>query len=45
MGINDAERFASIFEGMELISSLLARYTIVEEIYLQLNSKAVELLK
>ena len=45
MSINDVQRFASVLEGIEQITNLLSRYTLIEEIYLQQSSKAVDLLE
>ncbi len=45
MSINDAQQFASVLEGIELLTNLIARYALIEAIYLQQSSKAVDLLR
>ena len=43
--IADVELFASLTEGIETTSSLIARYTIIEEFYLRHDLKATSLLQ
>ena len=43
--MNDAQRFASVLEGIELITNLISRNALVEGIYLQQSSRAVHLLE
>ena len=45
MAISDSKRYATVLEGMELTSCIIAGYAIVEEVYFQHSSNAAELLK
>ena len=38
MAINDSQTFSAMLEGVELASSTITRYTIVEKLYLQRDS-------
>jgi hypothetical protein len=44
MSVSDAQRFASVLEGIEQITNLLSRYALIEAIYLRQSSRAVDLL-
>jgi hypothetical protein len=41
----DSERLGAVYDGMEMITNLIGRYAIFEELYLRDVSKASELLK
>jgi len=40
MTVNDSQTFGAMAEGVELVSNLITRYTIVEQLYLQKPSSA-----
>jgi hypothetical protein len=40
MTVNDSQTFGAMAEGVELVSNLITRYTIVEQLYLQKPSAA-----
>ena len=40
MTVNDSQTFGAMAEGVELVSNLITRYTIVERLYLQKPSSA-----
>jgi hypothetical protein len=40
MTVNDSQTFGTMAEGVEFVSNLITRYTIVEQLYLQKPSAA-----
>jgi hypothetical protein len=42
--LSDSQRLSAVFEGIEMITNIIARYGIFEELYLQETSKASDLL-
>lgn len=40
VAVNDSETFGAVAEGVEVVSNLIARYTIVEQLYLRRPSAA-----
>ncbi|KAI9764645.1 MAG: hypothetical protein M1840_008142 [Geoglossum simile] len=43
--ISDSQTFAAIFEGLEVITEMLGRYAIFEELYLKKPARATNILK
>jgi hypothetical protein len=38
VAVNDSQTFQAMLEGVELVSEIITRYTIVEKLYLQRDS-------
>ena len=45
MAVSDSKRYATVLDGIDLMTHLLAKCAVVEEVYIQPSSKAVELLE
>ena len=41
LGFKDVDQFSSLVEGIEAVSGLLARYTVIEKLYLCPDSPAL----